>query len=105
MQGRESGSSPLGKRKTRAIASRGLLVFDSTNEWKSFVWRRVSSRRWTDRQTITSNDDCLLRQPVQDHADPDKLKTILTALPDIWAEQFVDKPKADLSEYGLKDPQ
>jgi hypothetical protein len=52
-----------------------------------------------------SGDDWQLRQPVQDHVDPDKLKTILSAIPDIWADQFIEKPKTDLAEYGLKDPE
>ena len=45
-----------------------------------------------------------LREPVKDRLDPDKLAGILGAVPDIWAEQFVAKPKADLAEYGLKEP-
>src|SRR5262249_7150310 len=45
-----------------------------------------------------------LETPVRDRVDPDRLKTILTAIPDIWAEEFVQKPKPDLGEYGLKDP-
>jgi hypothetical protein len=49
--------------------------------------------------------DWELREPVHDRADPDKLKSVLIAVPDIWAEQFVDKPKKDLAEYGLKDPE
>jgi hypothetical protein len=52
-----------------------------------------------------AGDDWEIREPVRDRADPDKLKTILSAVPDVWAEQFVDKPKSDLAEYGLKDPQ
>jgi len=46
-----------------------------------------------------------LRAPVHDRADPDKLKSILIAVPDIWAEQFVEHPKKDVAEYGLKDPE
>jgi hypothetical protein len=52
-----------------------------------------------------AGDDWELTAPVRDHADPDKLKSLLTAVPDIWAEQFVDKPKKDLAEYGLQDPE
>jgi hypothetical protein len=43
-----------------------------------------------------------LQEPVIDRVDPDKLKTILTALPDVWADQFVDATKKDLTELGLK---
>jgi hypothetical protein len=46
-----------------------------------------------------------LSAPHRDPVDPDKLKTILTAVPDIWAEQFVEKPKKDPAEYGLEDPE
>jgi hypothetical protein len=46
-----------------------------------------------------------LRTPVRDHADPDKLKSILAAVPDIWVEQFVDKTDKDLSHYGLDKPE
>jgi len=40
-----------------------------------------------------------LAEPVKDRPDPDKLKTLLTAVPDIWAEQFVDKPKKELCHW------
>jgi hypothetical protein len=56
-------------------------------------------------QLRKDGEEWRLREPVVDNADPEKLKTILTAVPDIWAEQFVEKPKADLAEYGLKDPE
>lgn len=46
-----------------------------------------------------------LTEPVRDRTDPDKLKTVLTAVPDIWADQFIDKPAKDLGEYGLSDPE
>jgi hypothetical protein len=52
-----------------------------------------------------AGDDWELTAPVHDRVDPEKLKAILTALPDVWAEQFVEKPKPDLDEYGLKDPE
>ena len=44
-----------------------------------------------------------LRQPVHDRLDPDKLKAILSAVPDIWAEDF--KPGMDLEASGLKQPE
>ena len=49
-------------------------------------------------------NDWQLREPVKDRVDPDKLNMVLGAVPDVWAESFVAKPKADLAEYGLKDP-
>jgi hypothetical protein len=46
-----------------------------------------------------------IKRPVHDRPDPDRLRTLLTAVPDIWAEQFVSaKPKKDLDEYGLREP-
>jgi hypothetical protein len=54
---------------------------------------------------VRAGEDWELQEPVRDRADPDKLKTILTAVPDIWAEQFVVNPKPDLAEYGLKEPE
>jgi len=50
-------------------------------------------------------DEWALTEPVHDRADPDKLKTVLASVPDIWAEQFVDNAKKDLAEYGLKNPE
>jgi hypothetical protein len=52
-----------------------------------------------------AGDDWELTEPVRDRADPDRLRNLLTAVPDIWAEQFVDRPKKDLDEYGLKTPE
>ncbi|HJT76336.1 MAG TPA: DUF4340 domain-containing protein, partial [Gemmataceae bacterium] len=55
--------------------------------------------------TLTRDgDDWELSAPVLDRVDPDKLKTILTDVPDIWAESFVAKKK-DLADYGLKVPE
>jgi hypothetical protein len=49
-------------------------------------------------------DDWSLRAPVVDRADPDKVKTILAAVPDVWAEQFSAKTKKDLAACGLDKP-
>ncbi len=43
--------------------------------------------------------------PVKDHVDPDKVKTLLAAFPEIWAERFVDKKDKKLEDFGLKDPE
>jgi hypothetical protein len=52
-----------------------------------------------------NGDEWELEKPVRDRVDPDRLKTLLAAVPDIWAEEFVQKPKKDLAEYGLKEPE
>jgi hypothetical protein len=49
-------------------------------------------------------DDWELRQPWRDRPDPDKLKSVLTVLPDVWAEKFLTKDK-DWKEYGLDKPE
>ncbi|HEV3257785.1 MAG TPA: DUF4340 domain-containing protein [Gemmataceae bacterium] len=51
-----------------------------------------------------TGDEWDLAKPVHDHTDPDKLKSVLAAVPDIWAEQFIQGAKKDLAAYGLKDP-
>jgi hypothetical protein len=47
-----------------------------------------------------------LTAPAEDKADPDRLKAVLTALPDVWAEAFVTKvpPPAD-ADTGLDKPE
>jgi hypothetical protein len=52
-----------------------------------------------------AGEDWQIQKPVQDLPDPEKLKTILTAVPDIWVEKFVEGSHKDLAEYGLKDPE
>jgi hypothetical protein len=52
-----------------------------------------------------SGADWELRSPFRDRPDPDKLQKILTAVPDVWAEQFVDKKDKKLDEFGLKSPE
>src|SRR5207244_3288312 len=55
--------------------------------------------------TLTwSGKEWELSRPVRDHVDPDRLKTILEAVPDVWAERFVDSRAKKLDEYGLKTP-
>jgi hypothetical protein len=53
----------------------------------------------------TTANEWDLVEPVRDRVDPEKLKTVLTAVPDIWADQFIHKPGKDLAEYGLNNPE
>lgn len=48
--------------------------------------------------------DWQLSEPVRDRPDPDRLRALLTAVPDLWAEQFVEAKKG-LAEYGLDKPE
>src|SRR5438132_1708553 len=54
---------------------------------------------------VKAGDDWQLQEPVHDSPDPDKLKTLLTAVPDIWAEKFIENPDKDLGQYALRDPE
>lgn len=56
--------------------------------------------------TLTkAGKDWELTEPTRDRPDPEKLQSVLTAVPDIWAEHFVREPKKDLAEYGLDKPE
>jgi len=60
----------------------------------------------TGSYTLTRTGDTWeLSQPVRDHADPDRLKSILAAASDIWADVFVERGNKDLAEFGLKEPE
>jgi hypothetical protein len=56
-------------------------------------------------QVVRADDGWELREPVRDRVDPDKIKTILSSVPDIWVEKFVEPEKKGLEEYGLKEPE
>ena len=42
-----------------------------------------------------------LVEPVHDRIDPEKLRAILTSIPSLWLEKFVDSPQAPDVLYGL----
>jgi hypothetical protein len=44
-----------------------------------------------------------LVEPVRDHVDPAKLRAVLTAIPELWAEAFL--PNKTLAEAGLDKPE
>jgi hypothetical protein len=58
----------------------------------------------TDYTLARLSDKWELTNPVKDRPDPDRLKKILTGVPDIWAERFVDKKGKGLAEFGLDKP-
>jgi hypothetical protein len=64
----------------------------------------VKDKSGPDYTLTRDGDEWHLSAPVRDHVDPDKLKTILTDVPDIWAESFVTEKKS-LADYGLKEPE
>jgi hypothetical protein len=60
------------------------------------------------KYTLVKNGaDWQLKAPYADAVEPEKLKSVLTAAPDIWVEKFVsDAPTPkDLEKYGLKNPE
>jgi hypothetical protein len=52
-----------------------------------------------------AGSDWELSQPARDRVDPEKVKAILRAAPDVWAEQFVTRGEKDLGKFGLKEPE
>jgi hypothetical protein len=89
----------------RLFPSERVAEGDSQEKTERLAAWEVTAKGTSGAYTLTkAGDDWQLSAPVQDRADPDKLKTLLTAVPDVWAEQFVDKPK-DLAAYGLKEPE
>ena len=55
-------------------------------------------------ELLHTGDGWKIAAPVKDHVDPDKLKTLLAAFPEIWAERFIDKKDKKWEDFGLKDP-
>ncbi|HEV2948622.1 MAG TPA: DUF4340 domain-containing protein [Gemmataceae bacterium] len=81
-----------GEDKTERLIAKTIAVEEKKNPPTQFTLSKTG-------------DDWQLQNPVRDVPDPDKLKAILTAVPDIWAEKFVENPDKDLSQYGLKEPE
>jgi hypothetical protein len=79
--------------KVERLAGRALSVADK---------RKDGTGSWT---LTRAGNDWELTQPVHDRADPDKVRPILTAVPDVWADAFVDRGGKDLADFGLKDPE
>src|SRR5207249_9283890 len=77
--------------KVDRLTAKAIAVRDKRNEGHSYALNRIAGE-W------------LLSEPYRDVPNPDRLKSTLTTLPEVWAERFVDKPDADLSKYGLQDP-
>ncbi len=75
------------------LAARSLEVKETKENGSHYALARDDKGEWA------------LTEPARDRPDPDKLKSVLQAVPDVWAEQFVPKPKADLAEYGLDKPE
>lgn len=75
--------------KVEQLAAKTVAVRDLKNPDNSYTLSKVG-------------DEWQLTEPHRELPDPDKRAAILTALPDVWAERFVDK--ADLAKYGLEDP-
>ncbi len=79
--------------KVERLAANALVIEDSRKDGTGPYALTRAGNQWD------------LTRPVRDRTDPDHLNTLLGALPDIWAEQFVPRPYKDLTEYGLKAPE
>jgi hypothetical protein len=67
--------------------------------------KSVAVKGGADAYTVVrTGESWELKEPVRDRVDPDKIKTILTSVPDIWAEKFVEPGKKSLDDMGLKEP-
>jgi hypothetical protein len=84
-------AEPGGTDRVERLAGKALAVEEGKGPGESY--------------TLTRAGDWELTRPVHDRADPDKLKAVLTAVPDVWAEQFVDRGTKPLSEFGLAPPE
>jgi hypothetical protein len=79
---------------------------DSKERTETLTARAVSAASKDITYKLKKVDDqWQFAQPFQDHVDPERLKALLVAVPDIWAEKFIGGPKKDLAEYGLKEPE
>ena len=77
--------------KVEQLAARTVEVRDRKDKAKSFTLTRIDGE-WR------------ITEPQPDRPSPDRLKALLAALPDVWAEQFIEGENKDLKEYGLDDP-
>lgn len=65
--------------------------------------RAVSAKGPTNSYELEQVDgEWQIKEPTKDRVDPERLRQLMTAIPDIWAEQFV--AKKDLAAYGLDKP-
>jgi hypothetical protein len=54
---------------------------------------------------IKKDGDWELQEPVRDRPDPDRLKSILASIPDLWAENFVEPKGKKPHGFGLDKPE
>src|SRR5206468_12389685 len=83
--------------KTEQLAARSITATQKKNDEKKQAEGGYTLAR--------TGDDWQLTQPYRDLPDPDKLKALLTAVPDVWVELFVEQPDKDLAKYGLDKPE
>ncbi len=83
--------------KVEQLAATALTLFPAKSADKKAETTPITLER--------KDSQWRLAAPVKDRADPEKLRSILQTVPDIWAEQFVAKPEEDLSKFGLSPPE
>jgi hypothetical protein len=78
---------------------------DSTEKVEQVAAKRIEVRGPDGSYTLTKEGkDWLVTSPTKDHADPEKLRGILTNITDLWADRFVSTPKK-AEETGLEKPE
>jgi hypothetical protein len=90
----------------RLFASQRVKDPDTSESIEELTAKAVSTTSTGERYRLQQvGNGWELAEPVRDRVDPDKLKSLLRAVPDIWAEEFVENTKKDLTEYGLAKPE
>lgn len=54
---------------------------------------------------VKNGDVWEIKAPARDRVEPRRLKDLLVACADLWAEKFIDKKGKTLDDFGLKSPE
>jgi hypothetical protein len=54
---------------------------------------------------VKNGDEWTITEPTTDRVDPDKMRSLLVGLTDLWAERFVRDSKKSADEMGLQNPE
>src|SRR5262249_21158450 len=81
--------------KVQEVAATAIKV--SANEPKSAAAKESS----TSYEIVKAKSGWEMTKPVHDRVEPDKAKNLLSALPNLWVESFVERKDRSLAELGL----
>ncbi len=77
------------KEKVEQLASSEIAIEDGNKKLK----------------IIRKGEDWFVDEPVKDRVDPNKIKTLLAAFPDLWAEKFHEKDDPKLKDVDFAKPE